>query len=488
MFRPPGAPGGELRRWQPPDTPAPRAGEAHPVADRPSREPVRTDGAGRGDGGAAPSAPRAVRGWRWAGVAASAVLGWAGGIPYLSDGVTWYSLSASNCRNVVATSPTDVALRQACQQQTSLDWWQLSRFGVLLALATGVVLLVRLARRGPDLLDVLAPVAAGIAVVLAVRSLVDRDGQALDLDWAGPLVIVPLLGVLVAASARACLLAHPAGLDLLARVTGRGTGLVGGRSFRLPGWLRPASIWRRRRRWLVGVGLVCVVLLLHGIAGTDTGPGDGAAHAQLGGHPPAGNPADPTGSGGSGGSGPSRAPSTTPAPDGARLLAATSAALARAHSVTVHLDSLRGTDVTVDLQLTADGRADGTVTTPHDYRIRRVGSRCWVQHLPGYGLLDWVPTCTIPAYRGVPAIDLARLTDWRVMVATLPDPAGARAQVPAGDGPWQISTADGSTVYLTGARRPDPLPQRVRSAQPRPGGARDIDYSGWNEPATITPP
>ncbi|HEY9473532.1 MAG TPA: hypothetical protein VIS06_06725, partial [Mycobacteriales bacterium] len=434
-------------------------------------------------------------GWRLVGVGTAVAV-------YLAAGLPWYRIGVDRCVHDIGQADS-ASLRAACEH-VALSGWQVSRWGVLLALTAGVVMLARLARRGRVLLDLLAPLAASLGTLLTARALFDSaDRQQLDLTWPGPLVLLPLLGVLTVAGAQVYRLEHLAGVSTLGQAGARVREQVGERPLRIPGWLRPAGVWRHRRRWLAGAGVLGLVLVAHGCAqhGALGGLGNapGVTDPQAGGGPgpgqsEPGGPSDGTGD-------PRPTPSaTSPTPDGARLLTATKGALARAHSVDVAVRSLAGTEVSVDLRLTSDRRAEGTVmpSALATYDIRRVGDACWVRGLPGHGVAAWVRTCTVPAADGVPAIDLAALTDWRVMVTPLPDPAGARtADQPerlgiAGEQVWRVTSADGSVVYLPAESDADlgtgVLPVRIHSAQPRPGGVTEVDYSGWNDRVAITPP
>lgn len=484
MFRPPGAPGGELRPRRPPGIPVPRPPAGLPAHDD-TPGPTGPDPDG-GTGHRRVLSPETA--WRLGGIGAAVAV-------YLAAGLPWYRIGVDQCVREVGRNDS-ASLRAACQQ-VALTGWQTSRWSILLALAAGVVMLVRFVRRGPVLLDLLAPLAAALATALAVRGLFDPADRQLDLTWPGPLTLLPLLGGLTVAGAQVYRLAHLPGVRSLGQAGARLREQVGDRTLRVPNWLRPKSMWRRRRRWLAGAGVLGVVLIAHGCAqqgllggsGNTSGVTDARAGGGLGGAGPIGRPNQSGQSGATGGSRPT-APPASPAPDGAHLITAAHNAVARAHTVEITVGTLAGADVTVDLRLTSDRRADGTVTTTRNqYNVRRVGTRCWVQHLPGYGPLAWVPTCTIPASLGFPAIDLAAVTDWTVMVAPLPDPAGARtAATRSGGDTWRVTAADGTTVYLPGDGHADSLPVRVRSSRARPGGATDIDYTDWDGPATITPP
>ncbi|HEX5496915.1 MAG TPA: hypothetical protein VFX70_20325 [Mycobacteriales bacterium] len=486
MFRPPGAPGADLQRVQAPGSPVPRSPAGNPAGpDGPpgagtSRPPEDRDGE--------PDVRRRLApqtGWRLAGVGLAVVL-------YLAAGLPWYRIGVDQCAREFGQNDS-AALRAACAN-VALDGWQVSRWGTLLALAAGAVMLLRLARRGPVALDLLAPLAAGLAGVLAVRAMFDPADRQLDLTWPGPLAVLPLLGALAVAGAQAYRFEHLSGVGSVGQAGQRLAAHLADHPLRVPGWLRPASVWRRRRRWLVGAGVVFVAVVARGCAqqaplgGTAGIPGVTDARAGGGpGHGPVGRTSASEAPGTAGGGRPAR---PSPVPDGVRLLASARQAVAAARTVSVHLDSVAGADVVVDLRMTSNRDADGTVTTAHNgYNVRRVGTQCWVQHLVGHPLLAWVPTCTIPATSGSPAFDLAALTDWRVMVTALPDPAGARTAAGRTDsGGWRVNAADGTAVYLPGGTTAGGLPVRVDGARARRGGATNVRYSAWNEPVTITPP
>lgn len=490
MFGSPGVPDDEPRPDSPPRVPVPRPPVAVPAREQDITGPQQHGGAGRRWSTWATWPTLPPTGWRLVGVGTAVLV-------YLAAGLPWYRIGADQCVDTIGQADS-ASLRAACEH-VALSGWQVSRWGVLLALAAGVVMLARLARRGRVLLDLLAPLAAGLATVLALRGLFgSADRGELGLTWPGPLALLPLLTLLTVAGAQVYRLEHLAGVNTLGQAGARVREQVTERPLRVPGWLRPASVWRHRRRWLVGVGVLCLVWIAHGCAqhGAPGGLGDTstATGGQAGGGP---NPdLAPSGAGES-----RSTPSATAssAPDGAGLLVGARDALARARSVDIELDALAGAQISVDLRLTADLRADGTVIPSPlaTYQVRRVGNTCWVRGLPGHGVAAWVRTCTIPAADGVPAIDLAALTDWRVMVAPLPDPTGAHtADQPersglAGAEVWPVTAADGSVVYLpTDPTAADAggLPVRIHSAHPRPGGVNDVEYSGWNDQVSISPP
>lgn len=436
-----------------------------------------------------PSGPRRWRpevlpdtAWRLAGIGAAVVL-WTAG-----SGLAWWQTSTTDC--VRTYPPGD--LRMACEHATAGG----SGLAVWLAGLAGVVSAVRLTRLGPALLDAVPVASAGVADLLALRAAVRAPTPGLHLTWLGPLVVLPLLGVLTVATVQV-VRAGGVSLPEMAEQARAARADRPARRLRWPrpwGWRRDEYYypsWRRRRRrrllLIAVVVLVGFVVVVHGCARLDSNP------------LPAPVPAAEPGSGGGSVDGPGGAgrPATSPspaAPPGADLIEEARRAVATSRSVHVHADQVAGAQVTVDLELTADGRADGTITTSalEFYDVRRIGAACWVRGLPGHGVAAWVRTCAIPPAGGVPRLDVAALTDWRLMVALLPAPAGAvTAPRPVslglfGGNAWCVTTPDGSAVYLpTGGA--DPHPARVTSNRGRLGAMR-VDYDRWNSPVSITPP
>lgn len=481
-FRPPGAPGGEVEPWDAGRGPVPRpAGTVEPRAE--ATPPGAGDAPGRHPG---PWWQRldevGESGWRWIAVAAGVLV-------FATTGLSWYHYGGDTCRRFY---PSDADMRRVCGDVVQ-DGWSADRWGIVLALAAAALSLLRLARRGPAWLDAVVAGFAGLAGLLTVRALFSPPEQFMRLTWPGPLVLLPLVGVLGLAGVQTYRSSRRSGALSWKDVGERAREQLGNQPLRrLPTWLRPAGIWRRRRRWAAGAVVVFGALLLHdfakgGTQGTTTGanvlpppPGATATGPAGTGAPPAQQQQRP-----------SAAPSQTR--DGAGLLTAARRAVAAARAVQVHAEP--ATDVTVDLQLTSALSAQGTISAPlANYDVRRVGNTCWVRGLPGHGVAAWVPTCTIPAHRGAPVLDVATLTDWRVMVARMPYPAGATAAtqpeslgVAAGSG-IRVTAADGSLVYLPAGEGADPHPLRVTTA--RPGfGTVTVDYTQWTtEPVTIGPP
>lgn len=475
MFRPPGAPGSGLRRRE------------HPTSPPSPPQSGRDEDEDEGDRPAYPEGPRRWRpevlsdtAWRLVGIGAAAVLYAVGA------GLPWWRTSAGDCARLYPAGD----LRDACDHVAVGG----SRLAVWLALTAGAVMLARLTRLGPVLLDVVAVAAAGVADLFALRAVVHGPGPGLHLTWPGPLVVVPLLGALTVAATQVY---RAAGMSWQEMTEQARTERADRPSPRVPGWFRPGAIWRRRREdryyypswrrrrrrrrlFLACAGLAGFALIAHGCAGLDTTPLPTQAAVPG------------AGAGATGGQGQPVASQSLAAPDGAGLLASARRAVAAAHSVHVQVDQVADAGVSVDLELTADQRASGTITTPGlaIYDVRRVGGTCWVRGLPGYGVAAWVSTCTIPAAAGAPTLDVAALTDWRLMVAALPSPAGAHTTGPErvtmfGSQAWQVTTPDGSAVYIgTGA---DSHPLRVVTARGRLGVVQ-VDYDRWNDTVTITPP
>lgn len=472
MFRPPGAPGEGLQPRQPTPSPPGRDEEEKSAAER-----------------AYPSGPRRWRpdvlpdtAWRLVGVGAAVVLYVAGA------GLAWWRTSAADCARLYPAGD----LRDACDGVAVGG----SRLAVWLALTAGAVMLVRLSRLGPALLDAVPAGAAGVADLLAGRALFHRPASGLHLTWAGPLVVLLLLGVLTVAAVRVF---RAAGMSLQEMTEQARAERADRPAPRAPGWLRPGAVWhwrredryyypswrRRRRRLLVaGAGLAGFVAVAHGCARLDSNPLPVPA-------------AEPGSGGASGGAGAVGRPDGSPspsAPDGVGLVEGARRAVAAAHSVHIYAYQVADSQVTVDLELTADLRANGTIATPTFaiYDVRRVGAVCWVRGLPGHGVAAWVPTCVIPETSGAPRLDVAALTDWRLMVAPLPDPAGATtAPTPErlglfGGHAWHVTTPDGSAVYVPVAGS-DPHPARVTTTRGSLGTVQ-VDYDRWNGATTITPP
>lgn len=481
-FRPPGAPGGELQPWSAGRRPVPRPTEAvEPAPTEP--EPAAGDGGdGTGPGGPWWRRLDAVgeSGWRLIAVAAAVLV-------YATAGLAWHRIDTGTCARIYAG---DADMRQACLH-VAVNGWDVDRWGVWLALAAGALSLLRLARRGPAWLDAAVAGVAGLAGILTVRALFSPPEPNLRLTWPGPLTLLPLVGVLVVAGAQTYRVSRRSGALSFRDVGERARERLGNDPLGwLPGWLRPAGIWRRRRRWAAAAVVLFVAYLLHSCA--KDGPLGGAGRGTGALPQPAATAPGVGGTGAPATQTPTTAPS--PPPDGSALLTSARQAVGAARAVSVHVEP--SADVTADLQLTADLRAQGTVSAPlATYDVRRVGSRCWVRGLPGHGVAAWVATCTIPAHRGAPALNLAALTDWRVMVARLPEPAGATAAAQperlgfaTGDA-VRVTGTDGSVVYLPAGEGADPHPVRVTTGRPGLGSLR-VDYTQWTNEATttITPP
>lgn len=486
MFRPPGAPGNELRPWYRPKQPLPE----------PGGEPDERDG-GEAPRRSYEDGPRLWHpdvlpdtAWRLVGGAAVVL--------YLAGaGLPWWRTSRQQCARLY---PADgLGLREACEHVAVSG----SRLAVWLALAGGVVMVARLTRLGPALADVVPVAAAGLADLLAVRALFHRP-VGLHLTWSGPLAVLVLLGVLTVAAVQAVRAGDASLQDMAEEARER---LADGRrpTVRLRGLLPPLRIWRRdddpyyyrswrrrrrRRRWLLaGVSLGALALIAHACAGLDTSttpapqlPAQGPQNG-LGSAVPGNPPGWPQ---------PAPSPSLV-LPDGAELLTRARTSVAAARTVHIGVDQVAGAGVSLDAQLTADERAAGTITTPSlaIYDVRRVHGTCWVRGLPGHGVAAWVATCTIPPAAGAPALDVAALTSWRVMVASLPEPDGATTTGPESLGvmgshrAWHVATPDGSAVYVdTGGTDPHPL--RVTTRRGRLG-VLQVDYDRWDDAVTITP-
>ncbi|HEY9475661.1 MAG TPA: hypothetical protein VIS06_17650, partial [Mycobacteriales bacterium] len=313
--------------------------------------------------------------WRLAGAGAAVVL------YVVGADLPWWRLGADQCARLYQPG----VLRDACGHASVGG----SRLAVWLALTAGVVMAARLTRLGPALLDA-APIAgAGLADLFAMRAVVHTPGPGLHLTWPGPVVVLPLLGVLTVAAVQTY---RAAGMSLQEMTAQARADHADRPAPRIPRWLWLGEMWRRRRddryyhpSWrrrrrrrrmmFAGTCLVGFALIAHGCAGLNSTPLPMPAAAPgVGGV--TGGPGEPAATPGLG------------VPDGAGLLTAARQAVVAAHSVHAQVDQVAGAGVSVDLELTADGRANGTITTPGlaIYDVRRVGGTCWVRGLPGHGV------------------------------------------------------------------------------------------------------
>lgn len=396
---------------------------------------------------------------------------------YFASGVRWFGVTDFGC----SLQPPD--LQDDCAL-ASRDAWDALGWGKWTFLIAGGILLVRAARVGPSWLDPIAVGLAGLTGLFALRALFDPP-EGFTLRLTGPLVVLPLAAVLVGAALSAYRAARAAGEVVnwrelgeraRARLSGRSPAAPGAPDDEqkqrpgAPGMLRPGSIWRHRKAWAIGAGVLVLFVLANGRdePGVDrvSPPQEGSVVGQNGGAQ------DP----GGGGPTASASPSADPAevPDGATLVTEARRAVTAARSVHVEVD---GT-VRADLDLHRAGRVEGTVRRPGSVQRYQVE---WDKS-SGVCMIDNEVTspCRVVVGDGL-SLDLTTL--WPTFT-TLPDAAGARTNPqPGEDRPrvpetWEVTAKNGAVLRVPVEGQP--LPTRF-SGSVDPFGSLVVKYSDWNE-------